>query len=70
MGDYTRDVSRQRFGEHVPAARNRRTTIEILLETVFSTWSVARSYLEDSRDEDFSPETEEYPLLKPLPGNI
>jgi hypothetical protein len=33
IGEYTRDVSRQRFCKHFPAATNRRTTIEVLLET-------------------------------------
>jgi hypothetical protein len=33
IGEYTRDVSRQRLGKHVPAATNRRATIEVLLET-------------------------------------
>jgi hypothetical protein len=46
-GKYARDISRQRLGKHVPGATNRRTTVEVLLETVFSVWSVPRSYLED-----------------------
>jgi hypothetical protein len=33
VGQYTRDVSRQRLGKHVPAATNRCETIEVLLET-------------------------------------
>jgi hypothetical protein len=39
---------RQRLGKHAPAATNRRATIEILLETWFSTWSVPRSYKEEN----------------------
>jgi hypothetical protein len=41
---YTRAVSRQRFGKQVPAAKNRRTAIEVLLETVFSIRSVPKVY--------------------------
>jgi hypothetical protein len=44
IGKYTRAVSRQRLGKHVPAGKNRRAAIEILLGV--STWSVPRSYLE------------------------
>jgi hypothetical protein len=33
-------VSRQRIGKHIPAATNKNTTIELVLETVFSTQSV------------------------------
>jgi hypothetical protein len=32
-GVYTRTVSGRRLGKHVPAATNRRATIELLLET-------------------------------------
>jgi hypothetical protein len=31
--EYTRGVSRQRLGNHVPAATNRHATNEVLLET-------------------------------------
>jgi hypothetical protein len=41
-------VSRQRLGKHVPAATGTHATIEVLLETVFSTRSVQRGYKEDS----------------------
>jgi hypothetical protein len=41
-------VSKQRLGKHVPAATDTHATIEILLETVFSTRSVQRSYKEDN----------------------
>jgi hypothetical protein len=34
ISKYTRAVSRQRPAKHVPAATNRRETIEVLLETV------------------------------------
>jgi hypothetical protein len=33
LGEYTRDISRQRLGKDVPTANNRRATIEILFET-------------------------------------
>jgi hypothetical protein len=33
MGKYTRAVSGQRLGKHVPATTNRRATMEVLLET-------------------------------------
>jgi hypothetical protein len=41
-------VSRQRIGKYVPAAMNTHTTIELLLETVFSTWSMQRGHKEDN----------------------
>jgi uncharacterized protein (DUF1501 family) len=41
-------VAGQRLGKHVPTATNRRTTIEVLLETGVSTRSVPRSYKEDN----------------------
>jgi hypothetical protein len=41
-------VSRQRTGKHIPAATNTYTTIELLLETVFSIWSMQRGYKEDN----------------------
>jgi hypothetical protein len=40
-------VSRQRIGKHIPAAMNSHTTIELLLETVFSTRSVQSGYKEE-----------------------
>jgi hypothetical protein len=39
---------RQRIGKHVPAATNTKTTVELLLETVFSTGSVQSGYKEDN----------------------
>jgi hypothetical protein len=48
ISKYTRTVSRQRLGEHVPAATETHVTIEILLETAFSTQSLQRSYKEDN----------------------
>jgi hypothetical protein len=39
-------VSRQWIGKHVPAATNTHATIELLLETVFPTWSVQMGYKE------------------------
>jgi hypothetical protein len=41
-------VSRQRIGKHVPAATSTHTTVELLLETVFSTRSVQSGYKEDN----------------------
>jgi hypothetical protein len=41
-------VSRHRIGKHVPAATNTHTTIELLLETVFSTRPVQSGYKEDN----------------------
>jgi hypothetical protein len=41
-------VSRQRIGKHVPAATNTHTTIQLLLDTVFSTRSVQMGYNEDN----------------------
>jgi hypothetical protein len=40
-------VSRQRIGKQVPAAKNTNTTIELLLETVYSTRSVQSGYKEN-----------------------
>jgi hypothetical protein len=37
-------VSRQRLGKNVPATTDTHVTIEVLLETVFSTRSVQRGY--------------------------
>jgi hypothetical protein len=47
-GKYTRPVSRQRLGNKVPIATNRRATIDVLLERGFSTQSMPRSYKEDN----------------------
>jgi hypothetical protein len=41
-------VYRQQIGKHVPAAKNTHTTIELLLETVFSNRSVQSDYKEDN----------------------
>jgi hypothetical protein len=41
-------VSRQQISKHVPTATNTNTTIESLLETVLSTWSVQNAYKEDN----------------------
>jgi hypothetical protein len=35
VGKYTRTVSRQRLGKHVPAAKNQRATLEVLLECFY-----------------------------------
>jgi hypothetical protein len=41
-------VSRQRIGKHIPAATNTHTTLELLLESVFSTRSVQSGYKDDN----------------------
>jgi hypothetical protein len=41
-------VSRQWTGKHVPMAMNMNTTIELLLETVFSTRFMQSGYEDDS----------------------
>jgi hypothetical protein len=41
-------VSRQLLGKHVPVATDTHATIEVLLETVFSSRSVQRGYEEDN----------------------
>jgi hypothetical protein len=47
-GSETTFISRQRLGNHVPAATNTHATIEVLLETVFSTRYVQRDSKEDN----------------------
>jgi hypothetical protein len=47
-------LSRQRIGKYVPAATNTHTTIELLLETVFYTWSVQSGYKEDNSGDPVS----------------
>jgi hypothetical protein len=47
-GPETTFVSRQRLGNYIPAATDTNATIEVLLETVFSTRSVERGYKEDN----------------------
>jgi hypothetical protein len=42
-------VSRQQIGKYIPAATNTHITIELLLETMFSTRSVQMDYKEDNR---------------------
>jgi hypothetical protein len=39
---------RQQIGKHIPLAMNTHTTVELLLDTVFSTQSVQRGYEEDN----------------------
>jgi hypothetical protein len=46
-------VSRQQNGKHVPAATYTNITTELLLETVFSGWSVQSGYKEDSLGDPF-----------------
>jgi hypothetical protein len=41
-------VSRRRIRKHVRTATNTHSTIELLLETLFSTLSVLRGYKEDN----------------------
>jgi hypothetical protein len=42
-------LSRQWIGKHFPAAKNKYTTIELLLETMFSTRFVQGGYKEYNR---------------------
>jgi hypothetical protein len=42
------NVSRQRISKQVPAATSTHTTVELLLETAFSTQSVQSGYKEDN----------------------
>jgi hypothetical protein len=46
-GSETTFVSKRRLGKYVPTATDKRATIEVLLETVFSTRSVQRGYKEE-----------------------
>jgi hypothetical protein len=50
-GSETTFVSRQRLGKHVPVAADTYATIDVLLETLFSTRSMQRGYKEDNRVE-------------------
>jgi hypothetical protein len=47
-------VSRQRIGKQVPAATSTNRTIELLLDTVFSTESVQTGYKEDNSGDPVS----------------
>jgi hypothetical protein len=47
-GSETTFISRQRLGKHVFSATDTHTTIEVLLETMFSTQSVEMGYKEDN----------------------
>jgi hypothetical protein len=47
-------ISGQQISKHVPAATNMHTTIELLLETVFSARSMQSGYKEDSWGEPVS----------------
>jgi hypothetical protein len=40
-------ISRQRISKHAPKAMNAHSTIVLLLETVFSAWSMQSGYKED-----------------------
>jgi hypothetical protein len=48
-GSETTLIFRQWLGKHVPVAMDMCETIEVLLETVFSTWSVLRCYKQLTR---------------------
>jgi DNA-binding Lrp family transcriptional regulator len=67
---YSRDVSRQRLGKHVPAVTDTRATIEVLLEIMFYTWSVQRGYKEDKLSNNSYPcgGGVEYPHRSPASG--
>jgi hypothetical protein len=47
-GSETTFVARQWLCKHIPAATDMHATIEVLLETVFSTRSLHRGYKEDN----------------------
>jgi hypothetical protein len=84
MGAYTRAVSGQRLGKHVPVAReqilNNATVGLHNGRAVFSMWSVPRGYrrdevwnLVDSFVREYVKrglEAEEQPMLEPLLGNV
>jgi hypothetical protein len=54
-------VSRQRIGKHIPAATKTNTTIELLLETAFSTRSAQSGYKEENSGDPVSRQmTESY----------
>jgi hypothetical protein len=55
-------VSKQWIGKHIPAATNLHTTIQLLLETVYATWSVQSGYKEDIWDDQVI-------SWKPVKGN-
>jgi hypothetical protein len=68
-------VSRQRIGKHVPTETDTNTTIELLLETVFSTRSLQRGYKEDNwgermlhEDDDRKCSVEKKSLIMSLKG--
>jgi hypothetical protein len=63
-GSNTTFVSRQQLGKHVPAATDTHATIEVLLETVFSTRSVQRGFKEDKWGYRVSSVREKYKRLK------
>jgi hypothetical protein len=48
IGEYTMATSEQRLGEHVLAETSMHITLDLLLETVFSLWSMLRYYEQDS----------------------
>jgi hypothetical protein len=48
-------VSRQRLAKHVPAATATHATIEVQLETVFSTRAEQRGYNESTEAEEYFP---------------
>jgi hypothetical protein len=41
-------ISRQQLSKHVPTETDTHATIQVLLETVLSTWSVQRGYKENN----------------------
>jgi hypothetical protein len=66
-------VSRQRIGKHVPAVTNTNTTIEVLLETVFSIRSVQNGYKEEIWGDAVSFElssVREAVRMRPEPGKL
>jgi hypothetical protein len=41
-------ISRRQLGKHIPAATDTYATTEVLLEIVFSTWSMQRTSVQES----------------------
>jgi hypothetical protein len=68
-------ITRQRLGKQVPAATYTHATIEVLLETMFSTRSVPRSYQKDNWDNQVnsgqdSEEKSQWQLSRQLKVNL
>jgi hypothetical protein len=51
-------ISRQWIGKHIPSAMNMHVTMELLLETVFSTWYMQKGYRKTTRATQLRAEAE------------